>query len=97
MASLVMSRQEASFIARSLPFCCAARVNYTVDGGRHWKASADIKFPPNTPDDYPLSFPRRDRAYVIGPHGMIYGTRNLDPTKSRVKVYFSGITHSDRS
>jgi photosystem II stability/assembly factor-like uncharacterized protein len=56
-------------------YCCAAQVNYTVDGGRHWRASADIKFPPNTPDDYRFSFPRRDRAYVIGPHGMIYRYR----------------------
>lgn len=56
-------------------FCCAAQVNYTVDGGRHWKASANIEFPPNTPADYPLSFPRRDRAYVVGRHGMIYRYR----------------------
>jgi photosystem II stability/assembly factor-like uncharacterized protein len=56
-------------------FCCAAQVNYTVDGGRQWRASADIRFPPNTPDDYPFSFPRRDRAYVIGPHGMVYRYR----------------------
>ena len=53
----------------------AAQVNYTVDGGRHWKPSADINFPPQNPDDYRLSFPQRDRAYVIGPHGMIYRYR----------------------
>lgn len=53
----------------------AARVSYTVDGGRTWKASADINFPPQNPDEYRFSFPRRDRAYVIGPHGMIYRYR----------------------
>jgi photosystem II stability/assembly factor-like uncharacterized protein len=53
----------------------AAQVNYTVDGGRHWKQSAEINFPPQNPDDYRLSFPQRDRAYVIGPHGMIYRYR----------------------
>ena len=55
-------------------FCCAARVSYSVDGGRTWKA-ADTNFPPQTPDEYRFSFPQRDRAYVIGPHGMIYRYR----------------------
>ena len=53
----------------------AARVSYTVDGERHWAASADINFPPQNPDDYRFSFPHRDHAYVIGPHGTIYRYR----------------------
>jgi photosystem II stability/assembly factor-like uncharacterized protein len=53
----------------------AARIWYTVDGGQHWKASADIDLPLHNGDSYKFAFPRRDRAYIIGDHGMIYRYR----------------------
>lgn len=53
----------------------AARISYTVDGGQHWKASADIDLPLHNGDSYKFAFPRRDRAYIIGDHGMIYRYR----------------------
>lgn len=58
----------------------AARVSYTTDGGRHWKASGDLNFPPKDPSQYRFNFPRRDRAYVIGPHGMVYRYRIVPAT-----------------
>ena len=44
------------------------RLAYTVDGGRRW-SSRELPFPvmPNA-----FSLPRRDRAYAVGDHGMIY-------------------------
>jgi len=41
---------------------------YTTDGGKRW-FSREMRFPamPNA-----FSLPRRDRAYVVGPHGMIF-------------------------
>jgi photosystem II stability/assembly factor-like uncharacterized protein len=53
----------------------AYRVSFTTDGGQHWQASGDIAFPGNVLVDLPFTFPRRDRAYVIGAHGMIYRYR----------------------
>ncbi len=49
------------------------RVSFSTDGGQHWEMSRNITFPvtPRT-GDLKFAFPRRDRAYVIGPHGMIY-------------------------
>lgn len=45
-----------------------SRLSYTTDGGRRW-SSREFAFPasPNA-----FSLPRRDRAYVVGDHGMIY-------------------------
>jgi photosystem II stability/assembly factor-like uncharacterized protein len=51
------------------------RVSFSTDAGQHWKMSANIKFPAERGADLKFSFPRRDRAYVIGPHGMIYRYR----------------------
>ena len=47
------------------------QLSYTTDGGRRW-ASRTISFPamPNS-----FSFPRRDVAYAVGDHGMIYRYR----------------------
>ena len=53
----------------------AARISYSVDGGQHWKASADIDLPLHNGESYKLAFPRRDRAYIIGDHGMVYRYR----------------------
>ncbi len=47
------------------------RFSFTVNGGRTW-ASRPLRFPG---DPKALSFPRRDRAYVVGDHGMIYRYR----------------------
>ena len=43
-------------------------LRFTTDGGQHWN-SREFKFPvePNA-----FSLPTRDRAYVVGDHGMIY-------------------------
>jgi photosystem II stability/assembly factor-like uncharacterized protein len=53
----------------------AYRVSFSTDGGQHWRASGDIAFPDGVLADLKFNFPRRDRAYVIGPHGMIYRYR----------------------
>lgn len=52
------------------------RVSFSTDSGQHWKTSPNITFPIG-PRYAELKFalPRRDRAYVIGPHGMIYRYR----------------------
>lgn len=53
----------------------AYRICFTADGGQHWRNSADVVFPGNLFTQLKFTFPRRDRAYVIGPHGMIYRYR----------------------
>lgn len=47
-------------------------LSYTTSGGRHWNTLAPFRLP-GDPDakQLSLSFPRRDRAYIVGPHGMI--------------------------
>ncbi len=44
------------------------KMSYTVDGGNRWN-SREIRFPANP---RAWSFPRRDRAYLVGDHGMVY-------------------------
>jgi hypothetical protein len=44
------------------------RFSYTTDGGKRW-SGREIKLPAVT---RAFSLPRRDRAYVVGDHGMIY-------------------------
>lgn len=44
------------------------RMSYTTDGGNRWNSRA-FRFP-TTPRAW--SFPRRDRAYVVGEHGMVF-------------------------
>jgi photosystem II stability/assembly factor-like uncharacterized protein len=58
------------------------RVSFSTDGGEHWKMSRNIAFPGGGPRNVELkfSFPRRDRAYIIGPHGMIYRYRIVPTT-----------------
>ncbi len=46
-------------------------LSYTTDGGKRW-FSRDFRFPAGVRG---FSLPRRDRAYVVGEHGMIYRYR----------------------
>jgi hypothetical protein len=43
-------------------------LSYTTDGGKRW-SSREFQFPAM---QNAFSLPRRDRAYVVGEHGMIY-------------------------
>ena len=45
-----------------------ARLSYTTNGGARW-SSRELSFPAEV---HAFSLPRRDRAYVVGNHGMIY-------------------------
>jgi len=47
------------------------RISFTTDGGARWSTLAQVSFPAND-SEYKFAFPRRDRAYVIGSHGMVY-------------------------
>ncbi len=49
------------------------KVSFTVDGGSRWK-SRPFRFP-TIPRAW--SFPRRDRAYAVGDHGMVFRYRVL--------------------
>ncbi len=53
-------------------------LSYTTDGGKHW-AKREIRFPANV---NAFSLPRRDRAYVVGDHGMIYRYRVVPVTET---------------
>ena len=53
----------------------AFRICFTNDGGQHWQNSPDVPFPGNIFSKVNFSFPRRDRAYIVGSHGMIYRYR----------------------
>ena len=44
------------------------KMSFTIDGGNRWN-SRSFSFPA-TPEAW--SFPRRDRAYVVGAHGMVF-------------------------
>jgi len=46
-------------------------LHFTTDGGLHWNSRA-FKFPAEVSA---FSLPRRDRAYVVGNHGMVYRYR----------------------
>jgi photosystem II stability/assembly factor-like uncharacterized protein len=48
-----------------------ARLSFTSDGGKRWSAR-EFRFPSNLRG---FSFPRRDRAYIAGDHGMVYRYR----------------------
>ncbi len=50
---------------------------YTIDGGKRW-ISRPIAFPV---EPTAFSFPRRDRGYVVGDHGMIYRYRVVPATE----------------
>jgi len=47
------------------------KLTYTTDGGQRW-SSRDIRFPASV---NAFSLPRRDRAYAVGDHGMVYRYR----------------------
>lgn len=49
----------------------AGQLTYTADGGSHW-ITRDIQFPAQPRG---FSLPRRDTAYVVGEHGMVYRYR----------------------
>lgn len=51
--------------------CFQRKCSYTTDGGRHW-SSRDVRLPAAIDA---FSTPRRDRAFVVGDHGMIYRYR----------------------
>lgn len=61
------------------------RVSYSIDGGQHWTMSRNIPFPGGRGTNLKFTFPRRDHAYVIGPHGMIYRYR-IVPTTTYVGI-----------
>ena len=46
-------------------------LTYSTNGGRRW-VSRDLQFPASV---YAFSFPRRDRGYAVGDHGMVYRYR----------------------
>lgn len=56
-----------------------AQMSYTTDGGKRW-LSRDIAFPAQV---RAFSLPRRDRAYVVGDHGMIYRYRVV-PVETKI-------------
>ena len=65
------------------------RVSFSTDGGRHWKISqSNINFPVES-DRLRFNVVRRDRAYVIGDHGMIYRYRVV-PANYRAANAFDG-------
>jgi photosystem II stability/assembly factor-like uncharacterized protein len=53
--------------------CAIALLSYTVDGGRRW-ASRSLALPARVKA---FSLPRRDVAYAVGEHGMIYRYRTV--------------------
>jgi photosystem II stability/assembly factor-like uncharacterized protein len=55
---------------------------FTTDGGMHW-SSRELALPAAVEE---WSFPRRDRAYVVGPHGMIYRYRVVPATEQVAKA-----------
>lgn len=54
------------------------RLSYTTDGGKRW-SSREMKLPAVTSA---FSLPRRDRAYVVGEHGMIFRYRVVSASHS---------------
>jgi photosystem II stability/assembly factor-like uncharacterized protein len=61
------------------------KLSYTTDGGVRWN-SRPHRFPANP---RAISFPRRDRGYVVGDHGMVFRYRVVpaaEPTRPEVIV-----------
>jgi photosystem II stability/assembly factor-like uncharacterized protein len=56
------------------------RLSYTTDGGKRW-TSREMKLPAVT---RAFSLPRRDRAYVVGDHGMIFRYRVVPASQAMV-------------
>jgi photosystem II stability/assembly factor-like uncharacterized protein len=60
------------FVDRDVAWTVGRRsMGFSTDGGKHWN-SRDFHFPA---DVGAFSFPSRNRAYVVGQHGMIYRYR----------------------
>lgn len=57
------------------------KLTFTTDGGARWNSRA-IEFPTDYRD---FSFPRRDRAYVVGRHGMVM-RYDVVPAQAPVKA-----------
>jgi hypothetical protein len=53
--------------------CYSYTCSFTVDGGMHW-VSQSLALPASI-EEY--SMPRRDRAYVVGGHGMVFHYRTV--------------------
>ncbi|MGH7560742.1 MAG: WD40/YVTN/BNR-like repeat-containing protein [Gemmatimonadales bacterium] len=67
----------------ALEYKVDGKVSYTVDGGARWNSRA-FRFP-TAPRAW--SFPRRDRAYAVGDHGMVMRYRvvpQAEPVKPGV-------------
>jgi hypothetical protein len=57
------------------------KLSFTTDGGTRWN-SREVRFPASP---RAWSYPRRDRAYVVGDHGMVFRYRvvpDAEPVKS---------------
>jgi photosystem II stability/assembly factor-like uncharacterized protein len=64
--------RRITFVDPQLGWSVGRRLmGFTTDGGKHW-TTRDFHFPTDVQGN---SFPRRDRAYVVGEHGMIYRYR----------------------
>ncbi|MDQ3223380.1 MAG: hypothetical protein M3Q75_07930, partial [Gemmatimonadota bacterium] len=55
-------------------------LNYTTDGGNRW-LKRELPFPAAVAA---FSLPRRDRAFVVGDHGMVYRYRLVSPGETAV-------------
>jgi photosystem II stability/assembly factor-like uncharacterized protein len=61
-------------------FFSGTSLSYTTDGGTRW-TSREFAFPARV---NAFTLPRRDRAYVVGEHGMIYRYRVLSPAEAAI-------------
>jgi photosystem II stability/assembly factor-like uncharacterized protein len=52
----------------------ASKILFTTDGGMRWSTLLQAELPANDPE-FKFALPRRDRAYIVGSHGMIYRYR----------------------
>jgi photosystem II stability/assembly factor-like uncharacterized protein len=74
---------EVGWSCHALPASSTTRLTYTADGGAHW-FSRDFQFPAPVSG---FSLPRRDRAYIVGDHGMIYRYRVV-PVNYQAAAHF---------
>ena len=62
---------EVGWGLAQIPANSTSRLTYTTDAGAHWLAR-DLNFPAVV---HGFGIPRRDTAYVVGEHGMVYRYR----------------------
>jgi photosystem II stability/assembly factor-like uncharacterized protein len=55
----------------SISYGARVTLHYTADGGKRW-TTRELRFPARV---HAFSLPTRNRAYVVGEHGMIYRYR----------------------